>query len=149
MLRKKVKYEDLNGVDREEVFDFNLTEAELISLQNEVPGGFDAMLEGIAKAENAPAVYRELERIIEAAYGIATDDGRNIDKDPKHFRLFKTSPAYAALIMGLMEEKGALENFLDSIMPTRWMQEVERLKNEHGSYDKAIEVIKEQRLTIE
>lgn len=149
MLRKKVKYEDLNGVEREEVFDFNLTEAELINLQNEVPGGFDSMLEGIAKAENGPAVYRELERIIGQSYGIATDDGRNIDKNPEHFRLFKTSPAYAALIMNLMEEDGAMENFLDSIMPRRWMKEVERLKDEHGSYDKAIEYIKSTQKVID
>ena len=148
MLRKKIKYEDLNGVNREEVFDFNLTEAELIRLQNEVPGGFDSMLEGIAKAENAPAVYRELERIIGVSYGLATDDGRNIDKNPKHFELFQTSPAYAALIMDLFDTEGALENFLDSIMPPKWMAEVERLKKEHGSYDKAIEVIKEEKREI-
>ena len=54
MLKKTIKYEDFDGVLREEDKYFNLTKAELTEWQLSQDGGLDNMLQRIVKEKRVP-----------------------------------------------------------------------------------------------
>ena len=58
MIAKTIKYKDYNGVDREDKFFFNLTQAELTEMELSVNGGFTEMIQGIINAEETPEIIK-------------------------------------------------------------------------------------------
>ena len=52
MLKRTIKYEDYNGVEREEDFYFNLTKAELTEMELSQKGGLAEMIQGIIKSKD-------------------------------------------------------------------------------------------------
>ena len=47
MLKRTIKYEDYNGVEREEDFYFNLSKAELTEMELSQKGGLAEMIQGM------------------------------------------------------------------------------------------------------
>lgn len=150
MLKKMVTYEDFNGVERTEAFYFNLTQAELLSMESTVPGGLAAYVEGIGKAQDSAAVLRWIDEFIGWCYGEKSEDGRSFVKDPARLSVFRTSEAYSEIVSGLIEDPDEMSAFFEGVMPQKLMKEYRKTVEKYGSEEKALEGLRvEQRKSLE
>lgn len=117
MLKKTIKYTDFNGVDREEDFYFNLTEAELAEMNLMTKGGLKGYLEAIINTQDTPAIAELFKTIINKAYGVKSPDGRKFTKSPEILEDFIYTQAYSNLYMSLIADADAAASFVNGIIP--------------------------------
>lgn len=121
MLKKKIKYTDYNGVEREEEFLFNLTKAELMEMEMGTTGGLAEMIQGIVNAQDAPAIIKIFKDIILKAYGEKSADGKRFIKvNDANVPLsigFSQTEAYSQLFMELATNAESAANFIKGIIP--------------------------------
>lgn len=117
MLKKTIKYTDFNGVDREEDFYFNLTEAELAEMNLMTEGGMKGYLETIISTKDTPAIAELFKTIINKAYGVKSPDGRKFMKSPEILEDFIYTQAYSNLYVGLITDSNAAASFINGIVP--------------------------------
>lgn len=117
MLKKTITYTDFNGNLRTEDLYFNLSAPELMQLELLYPEGIQKELERIQEENDRSALFVMFERIILSSYGVKSEDGRTFVKDPEIVEVFKTTAAYPALFAELAFEDGALDAFINGIMP--------------------------------
>lgn len=121
MLKKTIKYEDYNGVTREEDFFFNLSKAEIMEMQMSTAGGLADMLVALIKTQNTPEIIRIFKGIILKAYGEKSADGKYFIKvNADGHKLaddFAQTEAYSALFMELSTDSKAAAAFVNGIIP--------------------------------
>lgn len=121
MLKKTIKYEDYNGVEREEDFYFNLTKAELMEMEMSTTGGLAEMIENIVKAQDAPAIIKIFKDLILKAYGEKSPDGKQFIKvNDAGIPLsigFSQTEAYSKLFMELATNADEAAKFVNAIIP--------------------------------
>lgn len=121
MLKKNIKYTDFNGVEREEVFLFNLTKAELMEMEMGTTGGLAESIQKIIDAQDAPAIIKVFKDIILKAYGEKSEDGKRFVKvNDAGVALsigFSQTEAYSQLFMELATDAEAAANFIKGIIP--------------------------------
>ncbi len=121
MLKKTIKYEDYNGVERNEDFYFNLTQAELYQMELGVDGGLEEYIMKIIKAQDLKTIINLFKKIILESYGEKTDDGRRFVKvDDNGINLanrFAQTEAFSQLYMELATSDTAAADFIKGIMP--------------------------------
>ena len=128
MVKKTVKYEDFNGVERTEDVYFNLTELEVMELATELP---DEMVESLGKnpnKENAAKAVSSLgtKGIIEfiktlmlKSYGVKSEDGRTFIKNEKVREEFQYGGAFSAIAVELMTDDEAASEFVNKIISAK------------------------------
>lgn len=117
MYKKSIKYTDYNGVDREEVFYFNLNKAELVKWEGSTVGGMRDMYDKIIAAQDKEALISLFETIIQKAYGEKSPDGKRFMKSPEILANFVATEAYSNLFMELASDDQAASAFMEGIMP--------------------------------
>lgn len=117
MYKKTITYVDYNGNERSEDHYFNLNETELAKMELSVMGGLKERLERLIQQQNIPEVLKEIEGVVELAYGVKSADGRFFDKDPKHFLAFKQSEAYNKFCQEVLFNPKNAAKFINSIVP--------------------------------
>ena len=75
MLKKKIKFTDYNGVEREQTYYFNLSEAELTEMEFGITGGLSGMIEKIIETQEMPEMIRLWKDFILRSYGEKSNDG--------------------------------------------------------------------------
>ena len=80
MVVKKIKYTDFNGVEREEEFMFNLTEAEITEMELTTDGGLSDSIKKIVSAQNTPQIIETFKMLLLKSYGEKSADGRRFVK---------------------------------------------------------------------
>jgi len=122
MLKKKIKYTDYNGVEREEEFLFNLTKAELMEMQMSTNGGLAEMIAALVASQNMPEIIRIFKDIILKSYGEKSLDGKRFMKvDEKGNPLsvqFSQTEAFSTLFMELATDSKAAANFVNGVVPS-------------------------------
>lgn len=116
MFKKKVKFEDFNGKEREEEFYFNLSLAEMLEMENSAVGGKAAYLSRLADEGNPTKLMSEFGKIILLAIGEKTMDGQFVKSDDIR-RRFEFSGAYSALFMELMKDDKLAVAFVKGVIP--------------------------------
>lgn len=121
MLSKKIKYVDYNGVEREEVFLFNLSKAELMEMELGTTGGLADMIKNIVAAQDTPSIVKIFKELVLKAYGEKSPDGKRFIKvDEKGNPLsigFSQTEAYSNLFMELATDADAAAKFVRGIIP--------------------------------
>jgi hypothetical protein len=117
MLKKTIKYTDFNGVEREEDFYFNLTEAEITDLNLSTKGGLKGYIEQIVNTQDTPAIAELFKKIINAAYGVKSPDGRKFMKSEAILNDFIYTQAYSNLYMSLIADANSAANFINGVIP--------------------------------
>lgn len=125
MLRKAIKFQDIDGVEREEDFYFHLTKAELVKLQISQEGGLAENLQAIGKSGNAKLILSTFEEIIRSSYGVRTPSGGFVKREEDWLE-FKSSEAYSELFMELVTDGSYGAQFVAGIMPSNMSSEVEQ-----------------------
>lgn len=135
MLTKTIKYEDWNGVEREEDFYFNLSESELMEMEMSTEGGFTNMMNKIVKRKDAPQLMETFKKLILKSYGEKSDDGRRFVKSAQLAEEFSQTPAYDSLFMELCTNADSASAFVNGIVPKKLAEKAqsaevqEQLKN--------------------
>ena len=120
MLKMDVKYEDFNGVQRNEEFYFNMSKSEMLRLQlrhsklvdeKTIQGGFTEFLEAVRERGSGQEMGEVVEDLILSAYGKKSDDGRSFMKSPEDRQAFSQTAAYDSLFIQLLTDQKAMETF--------------------------------------
>lgn len=118
MLKKKIKYTDYFGVEREETFYFNLTESELRDMNLEANGNLEQELTIAVEAKDIAKMGRIFKELILKAYGEISSDGRRFVKNGGALsREFEETPAFDALYTELFDTEGSAVDFFKAVLP--------------------------------
>lgn len=117
MLKKTIKYEDYNGVEREEDFYFGLNKAEIFELQATTEGGYTERIQRAVKAQDMTAIMTLFKEIILKTIGKKSDDGKRFIKSKEISDEFEQSPAYPILFMELATDVKAAKEFMETVIP--------------------------------
>lgn len=142
MLKKTIKYNDFNGVEREDTFFFNLSKAEITEMELSIEGGLSEMIKNIVDAKNTPEIIKVFKELILKAYGEKTADGKRFKKTDENGQplstAFAETEAYSNLFMELATDDEKAAEFINGIMPA----DLDRKE-----LDKAVAEIKKQNET--
>ena len=116
MIAKNIKYVDYNGVERNETFYFNLSDAEVTELECSVDGGISAYIEKIVNAQSMPKLIALFKEIIEKSYGVKSLDGKRFIKNKDVFEEFSQTEAYSKLFMELATDEKAAGEFINGVI---------------------------------
>lgn len=119
MLTKTIKYEDWNGVEREEEFYFNLSESELMELELGTTGGFTNMMQTIVRKKDVPQLMETFKNLILKSYGEKSPDGRRFIKSQALSEEFMQTPAYDSLFMELVTNADSASAFINGVVPKK------------------------------
>ena len=121
MIAKTIKYKDYNGVDREEKFFFNLTQAEITEMEMSVDGGLAETIKRVIDAKSQPEIIKIFKKLILKAYGEKSVDGkrfRKVDDEGHPLSVaFSETEAYSNLFMELATDDEKAAEFVNGIMP--------------------------------
>ena len=117
MVVKKIKYTDFNGVEREEEFMFNLTEAEITEMELTTDGGLSDSIKKIISAQNTPEIIKTFKMLLLKSYGEKSADGRRFIKSEELTEAFTQTNAYSQLFMELATDDKAAIAFINGIIP--------------------------------
>lgn len=117
MLHETIKYVDYKGLEREETFYFDLSEAELMELELGTTGGYAEMIETAVKSQDRAVLVKTFKRMILMAYGEKSADGRRFMKSEEISRAFSETPAYNKLFVKLSTDPEAAARFVNGIIP--------------------------------
>ena len=128
MVVEKIKYTDFNGLEREEDFMFNLTEAEITEMELTTDGGLSDSIKKIIAAQDTPEIIKVFKMLLLKSYGEKSADGRRFVKSEKLSEEFSQTNAYSQLFMKLATDDKAAVAFINGIMPDS-MQEKASVNN--------------------
>jgi len=110
------KYEDYNGVEKEEDFYFNLTKADLLKMELSEEGGMDKRLDRLVKTKDMKEAIKVFEGLLLLSFGIKTDDGRFVRNDEARAN-FISSAAYPEIYFKLATDVDEANKFVAGIIP--------------------------------
>ena len=122
MIAKTVKYKDFNGVEREEKYFFNLTEAEVTEMELSVNGGLGESIKQIVAAQDNAQLIKIFKELLLKSYGEKSLDGKRFRKTDENgvplSIAFSETEAYSTLFMELANDDDAAAEFVNGIMPS-------------------------------
>lgn len=124
MVVKKIKYTDFNGVEREEEFMFNLTEAEITEMELTTDGGLSDSIKKIISAQDTPEIIKTFKMLLLKSYGEKSADGRRFIKSEELTEAFTQTNAYSQLFMELATDDKAAIAFINGIIPESMRERV-------------------------
>lgn len=117
MFRKTIKYVDYNGVQREEVYHFNISSAEATELEISTPGGVEAKAKEIIASQDGGKAMTFFKFMIGLSVGVKSPDGKFFRKSEQIRDDFFQTEAYSSLLMEMMTDNKFVEAFFTGIMP--------------------------------
>lgn len=117
MYKKEITYEGYDGIERKRTFYFNLSQADITKMQMGEEGGLDAKLKKIIDSKDIPSIMKEFDAMIDASYGVISDDGERFVKSPELTKAFKETKAYSQFFMDLCTKDGLAAEFFNSVVP--------------------------------
>lgn len=133
MVVKKIKYTDFNGVEREEEFMFNLTEAEITEMELTTDGGLSDSIKKIISAQDTPQIIETFKMLLLKSYGQKSADGRRFIKSEELSKEFTQTNAYSQLFMELAYDDNAAIAFINGIIPESMRDRVDENNSDNAS----------------
>ena len=133
MVVKKIKYTDFNGVEREEEFMFNLTEAEITEMELTTDGGLSDSIKKIIAAQDTPQIIDTFKMLLLKSYGQKSADGRRFIKSEELSKEFTQTNAYSQLFMELAYDDNAAIAFINGISPESMRERVDENNSDSAS----------------
>lgn len=119
MIKKTVKYNDYNGIERTEDHYFHLNEAEVMELEMSINGGLSTMIDRVIAAQDGATIMKVFKDIILRAYGVKSDDGRRFIKNQEVRDSFVQTEAYSIIFMELVTDAKKAAEFVNGIIPEK------------------------------
>ena len=138
MLKKRIKYTDYHGNERNEDFYFNLSKAEIATWELTLEGGLDRHVQKITQEQSGAKIIGLFQELIERSYGEKSPDGRMFVKIDDHgvkvVQRFMQTEAYSVLFMELATNADVAAAFVNGIIPEDLLAglDLEELKEQVG-----------------
>lgn len=116
MLKEKIKYENFDGVEIEETFYFNLTQAEVIELEASIEGGLSQWIQTISAPKSPGLVIDTFKKMLAKSYGEKTPDGSKFIKNETLSSSFFASAAYSVLFSKLIQDAEYAAYFVNNLL---------------------------------
>jgi hypothetical protein len=126
MLKKTITYTDYNDVQRTEDFYFNLTKAEIATMELSTEGGFVEKLNRVIAAKDTPTLIAVFKDLILDSYGEKSLDGKKFIKNKELSDSFCQTEAYSQLFMELASDANAASTFVNGIIPADLRQKLNK-----------------------
>jgi hypothetical protein len=126
VLKRDITYENFDGEKVTEAFYFNLTKTELLEMQIDYEGGMEALINRIIRTDDIKSLVGLFKKIVLAAYGVRSDDGKRFIKNDVLREEFTQTAAYDSLFMELTTDEGAAATFVIGIVPQAMKEEIEK-----------------------
>ncbi len=126
MLKKIIKYTDLNGERQEVELYFHLTEAELVTLEVTYEPSLTEHLTRMTEETDGAHILKVYKDIIRESFGEKFEDGQGFRKDPQKTKRFMQSLAFSALYIELMTDAKLADAFIYGILPREVAEEARR-----------------------
>jgi len=133
MIKKTITYTDFNDDAVTEDFYFHIKKSTLVEnldlkdtlqkLQDQLTAE-DRTVENLTE-EEVMQLLGLVKRLMQLAYGIRSEDGKQHRQSEEIWNDFKDSAAYDAILFQMFQEKGQALAFLSGIMPKDLMEEAE------------------------
>lgn len=122
MLKETITYKNFNDVEVTETFLFNLTQAEVLEMEQVYPGGYAGFLQSIIDSKDQPALVKIFKDFVLKCYGEKSADGRNFMKEdedgrPLYRKNFIFTQAYSKLYMRLATDDEYASKFVKGVLP--------------------------------
>ena len=116
MLKKTIKYADLDGNPVEGDFYFHISKAELAkwALTND---NLERKLVEIVRANDGATIIRTFEEILEMTYGVRSEDGKRFIKSHDLWVEFQQCGAYDVFFMELVTNSNFAAEFIRDVVP--------------------------------
>ena len=131
MYKMTEKYEDYNGNQREEDFYFHITKAELMEIDFIMEGGLQKTIEKIISTQDKKALIEIFKKLVVAAYGEKSADGRRFMKNDEVKKNFTETEAYSQIFMKLATDDKEANAFIAGVMPKDLQEEAKRIEMEN------------------
>lgn len=123
VLKKKIRYENLDGDTVEDTFYFHYNQAELAKIKltyGDDDGDVAKYFTALLKSGDRKAIIEAFDGLILGAYGERSLDGKRFEKKNGELaREFSETEAYSALFMELISDGGkAFQAFLRGVLPS-------------------------------
>jgi len=130
-------YDDYEGNEVTEDYYFHLSQAELVEIELSQKGGLAQMLEKIIADEDGAMIIREFKKIILAAYGVRSDDGKRFMKSQQLREEFEATEAYSTLFIELVTDAEAAADFVNGIVPTKLAEQAQSVVKDRAALSAA------------
>lgn len=117
MLKKTVTYVDFDGNERTEDFFFNLTEQEIAEMELSTEGGLGNFINKAVAAKSQVELIELFKKLILAAYGVKSADGRRFVKNDAVREDFMSTQAFSDIYMELVQDADKASAFFNGIVP--------------------------------
>jgi hypothetical protein len=132
VLKKTIKYENVDGEQVTEDFYFHLTKAEIIeAFMAGDANDMESRLKRIIETNDLRAIMAEFKTIIGMTVGYRTANGKFV-KTPEYAQEFLSSEAYSELFLELMGETGKAVEFISGLVPAQLRDEVSKQMASQG-----------------
>lgn len=142
MYKKKIKFTDFNGNEKEQTFLFNLSKAELVELEASVEGGLREYAQRIVDTEKTTELVALFKRLILMSYGEKSDDGmRFMKKAPDGHKLcddFAETDAYSELFTELASNTDSAIEFVNGIIPAQIQEQVAAAQKQGNAFPPSV-----------
>lgn len=137
MYNMKITYEDFDGNNVTDEYQFHYSKQELATMNYNYEGGLQAHIEKIQKAEDIKEIIALIKDIVLGAYGEKSSDGKTFIKyDLDGHRLadkFKQTEAFSEIFMKLASDENELTKFINGCLPKSLLREIEAEKKKSDS----------------
>lgn len=116
MFKKVIKFQDFNGVDREETFHFNLSKAELMEMELSTQAGVEEMIRVLIATKDNAKIMQIFKDLILKSYGIKSEDGTRFIKSQELRDAFEQSNAYSELFMEMISNPEMQAAFINGVI---------------------------------
>lgn len=140
MLKKKIKYTDFNGDEREEDFYFNLSKAEIMEMELGKAGGFEAYVRRIINASDNASLVKIFKELILQSVGEKSDDGKRFIKSKEISDAFEQTEAYSNLFIELASNTEAASAFVNGIVPRDVSEKAKELQDKEDKEHKIVPI---------
>lgn len=129
MLKKTITYTDYNGLERKEDFYFNLSKAEIATMEMSTEGGFAEMINRVVEAKDQVAIIKIFKDLVLDSYGEKSADGKRFIKSEELSTAFSQTEAYSIIFMELATDAEKAAEFVNGIIPADMSKQLASANN--------------------
>jgi hypothetical protein len=127
MISKTVTYTDFNGLERTEEHLFNLSKAEVATMEMSTQDGLGKKLQDIVNSKDGATIIATFKSIVLDSYGKKSEDGRSFFKSQQLRDEFASTEAYSEIFWELATNADAASAFVRGILPKTPQQDIPKL----------------------
>lgn len=129
MLKKTITYTDYNGLERKEDFYFNLSKAEIATMEMSTEGGLAEMITKVVEAKDQVAIIKIFKDLVLSSYGEKSADGKRFIKSDELSTAFSQTEAYSIIFMELATDAEKAAEFVNGIIPADMSKQLASANN--------------------